>query len=132
MPGLRERIAEALDAFFAADVTTWNIEELADAVMVEVQRDLDEAQESFDQAWESYQDLGALMGEEKALLARAEAAEADAARLAEALAFYAEGIGPESEDQVARARTVPHKRRRVGWRRFVRSPSRSRRGRSRN
>ena len=80
MPGLRERIAEALDVFFVADVTTWNIGELADAVMVEVQRDLDELEARVERKMARLRQAGEVI----------DAAEADAARLAEALRTLAD------------------------------------------
>lgn len=72
---LRERIAEALSEVIAGNHPA-GVERIADAVMVEVQRDLDE--------------LGARVERKMARLRQAgeviDVAEADAARLAEALA----------------------------------------------
>lgn len=74
MTGLRERIAEALSEVIAGNHPA-GVERIADAVMVEVQRDLDELEARVERKMARLRQAGEVI----------DAAEADAARLAEAL-----------------------------------------------
>ena len=65
-------------------MTTWNIEALADAITVEVQRDLDELEARVERKMARLRQAGEVI----------DAAEADAARLAEAGEALAQALSP--------------------------------------
>jgi len=84
MPGLRERIAEALWPASTFRLLTTGEQDRLDAVMVEVQRDLAELKARVERKMARLRQAGEVI----------DAAEADAARLAEAGDALAQALSP--------------------------------------